>query len=124
MSNYGITPSVEIVSHSQIVDMSGIQARGLYDWDQGKIYISSQVDLTTIHGMSVVLHEMVHHYQSTEGLFASYDCRNASELLAYETQKQFLTAMKASMMIEMDPLFIGAASTCHSDTHKRLVKAE
>ena len=115
-------PHIEIVPHHKIVELSGIHAHALYHWEQERIYISGQVDLTTMHGVSVVLHEMVHHHQNKEGLLASYTCKNEAERLAYETQKQFLTAMKASMMIEMDPAFIDAASHCSQYQGKSLAK--
>ena len=105
-------PHVEVVPHSQIIEMSGVHAQGLYNWEEKKVFISSRVDLSTIQGVSVILHELVHHHQNVTGLLASYECTNQSEVMAYEIQKQFLTSMNASLMLEHDPAHIALASKC------------
>jgi hypothetical protein len=108
-------PRVEVVRHSEIVQMSGMNAKGLYNWEEKKIYISSHVDLTTIKGVSIVLHELVHHHQNVSGLLSTYECKNEAEVLAYETQKQFLKSMNAGMILEMDPMHIALSSVCAPD---------
>jgi hypothetical protein len=107
-------PYVEVVRHSEIVEMSGTDAQGLYNWEEKKIYISNQVDLTRMQGASVVLHELVHHHQNVSGLLDTYECKNQAEVLAYQLQKQFLTSMNASLMLELDPMHVTMASTCFS----------
>jgi hypothetical protein len=105
-------PRVEVVRHSDIVEMSGMNAQGLYNWDEQKIYISNFVDLTTIQGVSIVLHELVHHHQNVSGMLSSYECKNQAEQLAYETQKHFLQSMKATLTLEMNPLHVALSSAC------------
>ncbi|MGH1487396.1 MAG: DUF6647 family protein [Cellvibrionaceae bacterium] len=123
--NLNSFPRVEVVRHSEMVDMSGMDAYGLYNWEEKKIYISNRVDLTRMQGISIVLHELIHHHQNVSGLLDSYDCKRQSEVLAYELQKQFLTSMNASLTLELDSMHVTMSSTCFaSDSVARKTGSE
>jgi hypothetical protein len=107
-------PEVVVMESADLAKKYGAPVHALYAHHESTIYLSSHVDLTTIQGASVVLHELVHHYQNVSGAMDGYDCARESEQLAYETQRDYLIANKAKLMPELDSFNIIMRSLCSS----------
>lgn len=105
-------PEVVIMSSRELDEMYGAPVYALYAHHEGKIYLSSRVDLNTMQGKSVLLHELVHHYQNVSGAMDGYNCAEESEKLAYETQRDYLKAMKAKLLPELNAFNIIMRSLC------------
>ena len=69
-------------------DEYGLMA--LYNHDNNTIYITDTIDLDTDYGKSVLLHEMVHYLQFTNGRNDEVMCLRALENNAYQLQNSFL----------------------------------
>lgn len=65
---------------------------GVFQHHENIIYISESIDLNTIYGQSVLVHELVHHLQFANDLDHNSPCRKSLERLAYELQREFLLA--------------------------------
>lgn len=107
-------PHVVLKDSLELEQMSGFPVHGLYDRESKTIYVSGDVDLSTIQGASVLLHELVHHYQNVSGAMGAYNCSQESEKLAYETQRDYLEANKAELMPELNGFNIAMRSLCPS----------
>ena len=105
-------PNVKIQSDEELIAKYGAPVYALYAHNEGTIYLSDTVNLKTIEGASVLVHELVHHYQNTSGAMDSYNCIRESEKLAYDTQRQYLVANKAELMPELDPFNVLMRSLC------------
>ncbi|MGH1485588.1 MAG: DUF6647 family protein [Cellvibrionaceae bacterium] len=113
-SNIDITtpPDVVVMESEDLAKKYGSPVYALYAHHEATIYLSNAVDLTTIRGSSVLLHELVHHYQNVSGAMDGYNCARESERLAYETQRDYLKANKAKLMPELDSFNIVMRSMC------------
>jgi Mlc titration factor MtfA (ptsG expression regulator) len=105
-------PKVVIVSDQELQKRYGKPAHALYQHQEKIIYLSQNINLTTLQGASVLLHELVHHYQNISGAMDGYSCIRASERLAYETQRHYLNANKAQLIPELDDFNIVMHSFC------------
>ena len=85
-------PPVHYSPPETLQKLFGSPVLALYDHRAGVVYLANTVDVRTIYGASVVVHELVHHYQNESGLTSSYDCLQQSEGLAYKVQKNYLKA--------------------------------
>ena len=74
----------------QGLDIDSVTVAGLYNFRDGKIYLSNNVDLGTIEGRAVLVHELVHYLQYQQGLDRSVPCMRALERSAYAAQAQYL----------------------------------
>lgn len=83
-------PAIHIASPEELEARYGVPVYGLYSGTTRELWISSDVDLTTQTGASVLVHELVHHWQTESGKLAEYECLRASERLAYDIQTQYL----------------------------------
>jgi Domain of unknown function (DUF6647) len=84
----------------------------VYD-DQAKvIYLSDTWSGRTAADLSVLVHEMVHHLQSSASLI--YDCTAAREKLAYQAQDKWLGLFGVSLESEfqIDALTLLVTTSC------------
>lgn len=107
-----IPPDVVVMSSEELTKKYGSPVHALYAHHEAKIYLSSHVDLSTIQGASVLLHELVHHYQNVSGAMDGYNCARESERLAYETQRVYLERNQVELMPELDNFNIVMRSLC------------
>ena len=108
------TPDVVISSTQELSTKFGSPVWALYDHKTSTIYLSTDVDLNTVAGVSVLLHELVHHHQNESGLIEKYSCLRESEKLAYNTQKKFLKSLNydVSSFKELSAFNIVVKSLC------------
>ncbi|MFT5118275.1 MAG: hypothetical protein ACI9NY_001813 [Kiritimatiellia bacterium] len=105
-------PNIVIMSPEALDKKYGKPVHALYEHQKSTIFLSHKIDLTTIQGASVLLHELVHHHQNMSGAMDDYNCIQESEKLAYEVQRQYLTANSAKLMPELDSFNIMMRSFC------------
>jgi hypothetical protein len=104
--------TVEVMSKEDIETLSGRSAYAVYSSVTQLILLSSDVDLNTIRGESILLHELVHHYQNISGLNSTYFCLNQAERLAYTTQKKYIIEKGGYVMPELASFNILMRSMC------------
>lgn len=63
---------------------------GLFHQDSQTVYLSEKLDLDSVYGRSVLVHELVHYLQHQNGLYASAICIQSLERLAYEMTNKYL----------------------------------
>ena len=105
-------PEVVVMSTEDLAQKYGAPVHALYSHTEATIYLSSHVDLSTIQGASVLLHELVHHYQNASGAMDGYNCVQESEKLAYELQVAYLQQNNAKLMPELNQFNIVMRSIC------------
>lgn len=105
-------PTVLVSPASVLNEKYDRPVHALYEDDTQTIYLSDSIDLTTHHGASVLLHELVHHYQQESGAMEKFNCIRESEELAYNIQRQYLESNKIEMLPELDPFNIYMRSLC------------
>lgn len=105
-------PDVVVMSSHELNKKYGSPVHALYAHHEAKIYLSSHIDLSTIQGASVLLHELVHHYQNVSGAMDGYNCARESERLAYETQRVYLERNQVELMPELNHFNIVMRSLC------------
>jgi hypothetical protein len=105
-------PEVVVMESAELAEKYGAPVHALYAHHESTIYLSSHIDIKSIQGASVLLHELVHHYQNVSGAMDGYNCARQSEKLAYETQRDYLVANKAKLMPELDSFNIVMRSLC------------
>jgi len=105
-------PDVVVMNSAELNKKYGAPVHALYAHHEAKIYLSSHIDLSTIQGASVLLHELVHHYQNVSGAMDGYNCARESERLAYETQRDYLQSNQVELMPELDQFNIVMRSLC------------
>ena len=110
-------PEVVIMSSKELDKKYGAPVHALYAHHEGTIYLSSHVNLETTQGKSVLLHELVHHYQNVSGAMDGYNCAQESEKLAYETQRDYLKAKNARLLPELNAFNIVMRSLCGSGNY-------
>lgn len=81
-------PKFVVAPPEYLQEMYGAPVLGLYDRQLQILYISTEVDMTTPFGMSVLVHELWHHYQNIAGHEA--ECNAKLERSAYRVQVMFL----------------------------------
>jgi hypothetical protein len=107
------SPTVVVMSADKLNKRYGRPVHALYEHEKSIIYLSRNIDLTTIQGASVLLHELVHHHQNISGAMDGYNCTQQSEKLAYETQRHYLNANRAKLMPELNSFNIVMRSLCN-----------
>jgi len=105
-------PTIVIMTSQELDNRYGKPVHALYEQGKETIYLSDNIDLNTFQGASVLLHELVHHYQNLSGAMEEYSCIGELEVLAYATQKQYLLANGAKVMAELDPFNVFMRSFC------------
>ncbi len=63
---------------------------GLYDYHNKTIHITHDVDLSSVEGQAIILHELVHHFQYESGKADKVNKINQLENLAYFLEKKFI----------------------------------
>jgi len=106
-------PQVVVMSHEQLREKYSWTMHAVYNRDEKIIYLSKNIDFATPQGASVLLHELVHHYQNTSGLVDTYRCSQQAEKLAYDVQLIYLQQNNATkLMPEVNPFNIMMLSLC------------
>ena len=84
-----------------------------YDDAKQTIYLPDDWSASTPEGMSILIHEMVHHLQNVAGL--QYGCPQEREKLAYVAQQQWLTSFGRSLEknFGMDPITYLQSTECY-----------
>ncbi|MFN4193374.1 MAG: DUF6647 family protein [Tabrizicola sp.] len=89
-TDYAPVPCPEI-GFSVLEGASGMRSQaGAYFPETGRIELAPDLDLTTAHGQSFLLHEMVHAAQFAAGADRRAPCPAALEAEAYRVQADFL----------------------------------
>ena len=98
----GEHPSVAFVSPSALVevmyqgnvpagvDRESTRVAGLYQFKQNIIYLRDDIDVRSIKGRALLVHELVHFLQHEGGLRARARCKQHLEPIAYELQIHYL----------------------------------
>jgi hypothetical protein len=63
---------------------------GLYNFNEGSVYLLDSIDLDTDEGKGILLHELVHYLQYQTGMDDNVKCKNELESLAYVLEAKFL----------------------------------
>ena len=82
---------------------------GLYDHEKQEIIVRDGFDIDTIHDQSILLHELVHYVQDTNGI--QYQCPAEMEQESWPLQKQYLANVH-NFHWEYDALWHMVISTC------------
>ena len=95
-------PDIKKVSSTQIAEVAfggelpkninpdTLQIFGLYNFNDGAVYLLDSIDLDTDEGKGILLHELVHYLQYQTGMDADAKCKNELESLAYVLEAKFL----------------------------------
>ncbi len=95
-------PDVIQVSKSELVsemyegsppyalNINNVSAVGLYNFKKKDIFLLKKIDLNTIKGRAVLLHELVHFLQYEYKVDKKVNCKNQLEPLAYRLQVKYL----------------------------------
>lgn len=94
-------PNIEKVTSTQIaevafggelpeaVDPDSLQIFGLYNFNDGSVYLLDSIDLDSDEGKGILLHELVHYLQYQTGVDKDAKCMNELESLAYVLEAKF-----------------------------------
>ena len=88
--NIKTVPEIHVQSQEKLEKLHGVPVHALYNWETRVVYIASDVDLRTVFGESVLLHELVHHWQEESGERQKYSCLREGEYQAYTIQRRYL----------------------------------
>jgi len=72
------------------VNPDNLQIFGLYNFNEGAVYLLDSIDLDTDEGKGILLHELVHYLQYQTGMDDNVNCKNELESLAYVLEAKFL----------------------------------
>ena len=72
------------------VNPDTLQIFGLYNFNDGAVYLLDSIDLDTDEGKGILLHELVHYLQYQTGVDKDAQCKNELESLAYVLEAKFL----------------------------------
>lgn len=72
------------------IDVDNVSVAGLYNFKDGNIYLLDSVDVSTVEGRAVLVHELVHYLQYHHGQDKSIQCMRMLEPQAYRTQADYL----------------------------------
>lgn len=94
----------------QAVNAENLNIYGLYNFNEHAIYLLDSIDLNTVEGKGILLHELVHYMQYQMGEDKSVDCKNELESLAYVLEAKFLES--AGHHHNITGAHINKVSTC------------
>ncbi|GJM04610.1 MAG: hypothetical protein DHS20C09_06010 [marine bacterium B5-7] len=95
-------PNIKKVSSKEIAEVAfggalpkavnpdTLQIFGLYNFNDGAVYLLDSIDLDTDAGKGILLHELVHYLQYQTGIDKDAKCKNELESLAYVLEAKFL----------------------------------
>lgn len=72
------------------VNPDTLQIFGLYNFNDGAVYLLDSIKLDTDEGKGILLHELVHYQQYQTGIDKDAQCKNELESLAYVLEAKFL----------------------------------
>ncbi|HIM07102.1 MAG TPA: hypothetical protein EYG49_00990 [Gammaproteobacteria bacterium] len=72
------------------VNPDSLKIFGLYNFNEGAVYLLDTIDLETDEGKGILLHELVHYLQYQTGIDHDVRCKNELESLAYVLEAKFL----------------------------------
>ena len=72
------------------MNASELKVYGLYNFKNETVYLLDEINLSTIRGRAVLVHELVHYAQYREGVNNRVRCVNELETLAYELEARYL----------------------------------
>jgi Zn-dependent peptidase ImmA (M78 family) len=104
------------------LNVNNVSAIGLYNFNKGDIYLLDRIDLDTVEGRSVLLHELVHFLQYEHGIEKTVSCKRKLELLAYTLEKKYLISHNVSPYF--DSRHIQRANTCKTRPQYRLASSK
>ncbi len=110
--NIDDAPAVIVMSEKELSGLYDRPVHALYEDEEETIYLADTVDLSSMQGASVLLHELIHHHQKESGALAKFTCIRESEELAYNVQRQFLKTNNIALMPELDPFNSYMRSIC------------
>lgn len=84
------------------INPENLQIYGLYNFNEGAVYILDSLDLDSHEGKSILLHELVHFLQYQYDQDENVKCKNELESLAYLLEAKYLQAHDQSNQISMD----------------------
>jgi hypothetical protein len=117
-----VLPEVRLSSRQTLADLSraggsgaspgGARVAALYDPEGGRIHLATGWTGRTPEEVSLLVHEMVHHFQSLGG--AHFACPAEREREAYAIQDRWLGLFGGSLATSfgLEPLFLLVATTC------------
>jgi hypothetical protein len=73
----------------EAVDPDSLQIFGLYNFNDGSVYLLDSIDLESDEGKGILLHELVHYLQYQTGVDKDAKCMNELESLAYVLEAKF-----------------------------------
>lgn len=85
----------------QAVDPEKLKIYGLYNFNEGAVYILDSLDLNTEKGKGILLHELVHFLQYQYDKDEDVACKNELESLAYVLEARFLQSYDEKHAINM-----------------------
>ena len=94
----------------QAVDPEKLRIYGLYNFNEGAVYILDSLDLESENGKGILLHELVHFLQYQYDKDEDVKCKNELESLAYILEAKFLQSHDHEHNISMD--HINRVSQC------------
>ena len=92
------------------MDTSQLKVYGLYNFKNETVYLLNEINLSTIRGRAVLVHELVHYAQYREGVNNRVRCVNELETLAYTLEEKFLA--QHGLQADFDHHDIDQLSTC------------
>ncbi len=85
----------------QAIDPEKLRIYGLYNFNEGAVYILDSLDLDTEKGKGILLHELVHFLQYQYDRDEDVKCKNELESLAYLLEAKFLQSYDHKHNINM-----------------------
>ncbi len=85
----------------QSVDPEKLRIYGLYNFNEGAVYILDSLDLKSDKGKGILLHELVHFLQYQYEKDEEVKCKNELESLAYVLEARFLQSHDREHKINM-----------------------
>lgn len=107
-------PAVVVRTASSLSELYGSPVYALYNYLDQTIYLAEDIDISTRFGKSILVHELVHHYQYETGRSDKVECLRQLETLAYRTQINYLKYVEYdySSIPELDEFNILMRSQC------------
>ena len=87
------------------------QVYGLYDYKNETIYILDSVDISSVKGKSILLHELVHYLQYRNGYEQQVECKNQLEYMAYYLEASYLK--EHGRAVSFTPNHLRRVAQCH-----------
>ena len=86
---------------------------GVYLPEEHNVYLSNDVDLATVEGRAVLLHELVHYLQYENGLHKTAQCIAQLEQTAYAAEAKYL--LQRGKQPDFDAMQVSILSMCEWD---------